>query len=263
MLHLVKRVYKYIVPHDARVCLLEYLIFSHPLRMFNTLLFQARDAFSKKHAPLTCTKKITILIPTLSKGKQLDHLPALKNLLKNYLSRQTYANYEALVYCDGRNEMVEQMVAALGDDRIKVYSTERTLAKWGHPQTRMGIALATGDFFVRLNDDNKPNRRYLETLVSGFNDDVGFVYGRVIYNGEARKVHDGCLKWSFVIPGDRSGVLKTGNIDCMNYMVKTTLAKKYIEQWDDSFAADWVFISALIKDGVRSRFINSIIGEKI
>jgi hypothetical protein len=233
--------------------------------MLNTLCYQLKDIFlgrTRDKIYLKGDKKVSILIPTLSSGKQADHLPKLKKLLSEYLPLQTYTNYEALVYCDGRNAMVEDMVKSLCDERIKIFFTENTLAKWGHPQTRLGINSANGDYFVRLNDDNKPYLNYLNTLVCGFEQNVGLVYGRVIFKGDAREAHNTSLKYSFVIPSDREGVLRPDNIDCMNFMVKTKWAKKYVEYWNDSFAADWVFIEAMLKDGIKTKFVDRIIGDK-
>jgi len=206
--------------------------------------------------------KVSIIIPTLSKGKQADHLEMLRDLLSLHLPRQTYQNFEAFVYCDGLNPEVESMIRGLKDDRIKVLATETTLGKWGHPQTRLGIAAATGDYFVRMNDDNIPWPNYLETLVSGFGPGVGIVYGRIIYKGEARRAHSRALMKSFVIPADKKGSLEHMNIDLMNYMVRLDLAKQNIQYWDDSYAADWVFLDALLRQGARVVFEDKLIGEK-
>jgi cellulose synthase/poly-beta-1,6-N-acetylglucosamine synthase-like glycosyltransferase len=265
MVGVIKKVYKFIVPYKLRMELIEFFTFWYPVRFFNTLRYQVKDTFLKitrKDILLKGDNKVSILIPTLSKGKQADHLPKLKKLLSTYLPQQTFNHYEALVYCDGRNEMVEAMVKSLCDDRIKIFYTDNTLAKWGHPQTRMGITLATGEYFVRLNDDNKPYKNYIQSLVSGFDQKIGVVYGRVIYKGDARKAHDSSLMKSFVIPGDREGGLRITNIDCMNYMVKTDLAKKYVEHWNDKFEADWFFIEAMLLDGIKAKFIDRIIGDK-
>ena len=231
----------------------------------NTCLFQIRDIikwFSKTKKPTDAQKKISIIIPTLSKDEHAGHLPMLKRLLSVYLTRQSHKNYEALVYCDGPNQKVEKMVSSLNDPRISVYSTDTTIGKWGHPQTRMGIEKAAGDFFVRMNDDNKPYRHYLQTLINGFDRDTGVVYGRIIYKGEARRAHDVGMWRSFIKPSDKDGTLRKNNLDCMNYMVRSELAKQYVSSWNDNFDADWRFLEAMLKNGVRVRFVDRIIGEK-
>ena len=87
-------------------------------------------------------------------------------------------------------------------------------------------------------------------------------HGRVIFNGAARVYHYSSLANSFVVPGDKNGELRFCNIDCMCFMTRMELAKKYIKYWDDTFAADWLFISTLSKNGVKTKFIDKIIGEK-
>lgn len=209
-------------------------------------------------------RKISLIIPTLSKGKQSDHFPKLKKLLSEYLPKQTYKNYEANVWCDGPNEKVEKMVMSLHDERIKVYSSKETIGLWGMPQTRQGIEMAEGDFFVRMNDDNIPYKNYLQTLIEGFEEGVGIVYGRVIFRGEARRRWGFVFKEanSFILPKDKEGTLCMGNIDCMNYMVRMDLAKSFVNNWINKEVADWNFIETLLKNNVKAVFINKIIGEK-
>ena len=216
---------------------------------------------------------ISIVIPTLSKGIQEDHLPILRRLLSEHLPNQTYNDYEAIVYCDGPNEKVEEMVASLDDSRIRIYSTPETLGKWGHPQTRMGIELAEGDYFVRMNDDNYPYETYLETLKSGFREGIGIVYARVLFKGDARKRHERIFKGRSyegvknelkdTVPRDKAGTLSSCNIDCMNYMTRMNLSKRFAASWDDSFNADWKFIEKLLEEDTKHLFVDRIIGDKL
>jgi SAM-dependent methyltransferase len=235
-----------------------------PYKNLKTWLRQIKSFLSYLRFNLqdTSNKKVSIIVPTLSKGLQADHLFKLKKLLSVYLPNQTHKNYEVIVYCDGPNDMVRRLVASLKDKRIKLYSTDNPLEKWGQPQTRLGVNLATGDFFVRVNDDNKPYRYYLQSLVSAFDCDTGIVYGRVIFKGAARKTHNLALCDSFVIPQDKTGELKYMNIDSFCYMVRMDLVKEHIESWDDTYTADWFFLAALLKNGVKYKFIDRIIGEK-
>jgi len=216
---------------------------------------------------------ISVNIPTLAQGSQKDHLITLKRLLSEYLPQQTYPHYEAIVYCDGPNEEVNKMVGLLKDKRIKLYSSERTLSLIGHPQTREGIKRAEGDYLVRMNDDNNPFPLYLETLLGGFDEDVGVVYGRVVFKGAARRQHGNVftnkfhrqipndLK-AFILPRDHKHSVKHTNIDCMNYMVRMDLAKKLVDAWSDEFHADWLFLEALIKTGASMKFIDQLLGAK-
>jgi hypothetical protein len=126
----------------------------------------------------------------------------------------------------------------------------------------MGIAAAAGNFFVRMNDDNKPYKNYLQTLINSFEEEDGLAYGRVVFKGEARRAHRASLVHSFVIPGDKIGELRLRNIDCMNYMIRMDIARQYVDSWDDGYGADWNFVEAMLKNGVKARFCDKIIGEK-
>lgn len=237
-----------------------------PRKYLNTWRYKISDCIASTSLDLKSQglnqQKVSVVIPTLSKNRHLKHLLSLEKLLVRYLPNQDHKNYEAIVWCDGFNKKVEDLVNKLNDDRIKIYHTDSFIGKHGHPQTRLGIDVATGDFFVRINDDNRPYKNYLSSLVEGFNQEIGIVYGRIIYKGQARKVHSNSLSDSFVIPGDKKGELKRRNVDCMCYMVKMDLAKRYINYWDDRFAADWFFLEALLTNKTKSKFIDRIIGEK-
>ena len=109
---------------------------------------------------------VSILIPTLAKGAHAGRLAPLKALLGQHLPTQSHQDYEAIVYCDGRNNDVERMIAGLADLRIRVYWTADTdNSAWGHPQTRRGIDVARGDYFVRINDDSGCIRTQLIQLI--------------------------------------------------------------------------------------------------
>jgi len=212
------------------------------------------------------------VIPTLSRGSQAGHFSKLKKLLSIYLPQQTYSNYEALVVCDGPNKEVEDMVESLNDDRVKAFETREYTGKWGHPQTRLGIRKARGEYFVRLNDDNKPYPRYLESLKNGFSENIDVVYCRVVFKGEARETHkvnfegeyrDGVRNdYEYIMPRDREGTLAKCNIDCMNYMVRICHAKQHVDSWTDSYTADWSFLESILEEEPEVKFIDQVLGEK-
>ncbi len=241
------------------------MVFSRIKKLLHTYLYQVRDillSIFNASAFIAIDEKISIIIPTLSKGEHVDHLPKLKKLLSIYLPSQSYKNYEVLVYCDGLNEAVKDMVKSLNDNRIKIYLPENTTGKWGNQRIRMGISGATGSPCVILNDDYKPYKSYLQALINGFDQDTGIVYGRVIFKGEARERHFSNLKNSYVIPNDKKGDLRLTNLDMCCCMVRMSLAKRYVDFLDDSNSGDWNFIEALLKSGVKARFVDKIIGDK-
>jgi cellulose synthase/poly-beta-1,6-N-acetylglucosamine synthase-like glycosyltransferase len=223
------------------------------------------DSRNGREAPDRTAQRplVSILIPTLAKGSHAGRLATLKELLGRHLPAQSHQDYEAIVYCDGRNDDVERMIAELDDSRIRVYWTADTdHSAWGHPQTRCGIDVARGDYFVRVNDDNRPYPEYLHTLLRGFSEDTGISYARVVFKGEARKAYSYLLRGSYVIPRDRFGALENGNIDCLCYMVRMDLARRYREHWGDIYAADWRFLEAMLADGVKANYVNRLIADK-
>lgn len=267
-----------------------YRLYSLILEMqliFNTWRYEFKHwvqvlffAYRRKLKAEVCQSKlVSVIIPAvgesnLSNSQQEYYFSVLKKLVYDYLPNQTYKNYEAIVYCDGPNKKVQYLCACLNDPRIKVYVLEKETNLFGHPQTRQGIMIAKGDFFVRMNCDNHPYSEYLETLLNGFEEDIGVVYARTIFKGKARQFHkmdfvknkfggvSNDFK-AFLLPRDKYGILKCTNIDCMNYMVRMDLAKKYVNSWDDRFAADWFFIASLLENGVKAKFIDRLIGDKL
>jgi glycosyltransferase involved in cell wall biosynthesis len=238
-------------------------------RSVATLGIQAQSGLANYRHGDNCADRaahgslVSILIPTLARGRHAGRLATLQTLLAQHLPAQTYQDYEAIVYCDGQNREVERMIAELDDSRIRVYSTaDAAESAWGHPQTRLGIDVALGEYFVRINDDNRPYPEYLRTLVEGFSGDTGISYGRVVFKGDARKAYSDLLRGSYVIPRDRHAVLENGNIDCLCYMVRMGLARRYRDFWGDMYAADWRFLEAMLADGVRANFVNRLIADK-
>lgn len=261
------------------------LILEIPL-IFNTWRYEFKHwvqvplfVYRRKSKVEVCQSRlVSVIIPAVGEGnlsnsQQAYYFSVLKKLLCKYLPNQTYKNYEAIVYCDGPNKKAEHFVNNLGDPRVKFQALEKETNLFGHPQTRQGVMVAKGDFFVRMNCDNRPYPEYLETLLNGFEEDIGVVYARVIFKGKARQFHKADFVKknfggipndfkAFLFPRDKYGILKCANIDCMNYIVKMDLAKKYVNFWNDKFEADWFFIEALLQGGVKFKFVDKLIGYK-
>jgi len=90
--------------------------------------------------------------------------------------RQSYANWEAIVVCDGREESTAARIASLGDSRIRCvqrprngpYPT-RAPARWQvagtHPFNE-GFALAQGSWIAPIDQDDKWTDDHLEVLLA-------------------------------------------------------------------------------------------------
>lgn len=223
------------------------------------------------------TKSVSIIIPIRGEDNTPRHLRQkelrdLKKLLCHYLPEQTHKNYEAIVYCDGPNKKVEQFINNLKDSRFKVYALKKQTGLWGNPQTQQGAFIAKGDYFVRMDCDNHPYHEYLNSLIAAFDDKVGIVYGRIVVKRKSRRYYRKFFidkvggisneMEAFILPRDMQGAIKVTNIDFMNYMVRTELARKYVDAFC-GYAADYCFAERLLKEGIKFKFIDKLIGAKL
>lgn len=207
---------------------------------------------------------VSIVIPTLCAGPHVHRIYALERLLRRDLPAQSHTNYEALVISDGHNLDVAALVNALGDSRVRYAATEARTGFWGHPATRLGLDMARGDYFVRMNDDNRPYHDFLANLLSGFCDDVEVTYARVVFANEARRFWAPYFadRWSYILPSDHMDHLHSDNIDCMNVMVSIGAAKARADAWNDAIDADWRFLEAVLNGGAKCAFVDRLIGQK-
>lgn len=216
---------------------------------------------------------VEVLVPfpgegRIAKKKYKYYLNSLKKLIELYLPRQTHGRFLATVFCDSENQSVKEYVESIGDPRIRYKTTDGKESNWGHAQTRLGIIQSEADFIVRLNCDNEPFPEYLEVLLSGFEVGVAVSYARVVYAGAAILEHLPTFTQfpneleALILPKDRSGSLEFRNIDCMNYMVRCEVAKRYSSCWGNNFVSDWDFIHNLSSSGERAVFLDRIIGYK-
>lgn len=100
---------------------------------------------------------------------------------------QTYANWEAIVVCDGRDEETASRIAALGDDRIRVVQRPRNgpyphvpEQRWkvagSHP-FNLAVALARGAWIAPLDQDDEWTADHLEVLLGAAESGAEVVYG--------------------------------------------------------------------------------------
>lgn len=237
------------------------------VRGFMTLVHQAYSAMrASVSAPpaTTSSSLVSIVIPTLCTGPHIHRIQALERLLRHDLPAQSHTNYEALVISDGPNPSVATLVNSIGDPRVRYAATKTRTGCWGHPATRLGLGLARGDYFVRMNDDNRPYKDFLASLLSGFRGGVEVTYARVVFANEARRFWAPYFvdRWTYIIPSDHMDHLHSDNIDCMNVMVSMGVAKARAAAWSDAIDADWHFLEAVLSGGAKCAFVDRLIGQK-
>ncbi len=184
-------------------------------------------------------RKVTIITPTF------DRLDSLKEAV-DCVIKQSYQNWEYFIVADGHDPRVRRLVQNLNDKRIKYLFTLHT-GYVGHLQRTFALKFAKGEFVFCLDDDNIIRRDYIEKMVDGFTDkETGYVVCQIDY-GDGR----------FIKP---QLPLRVGNIDMLNYMVRTDLAKK-VGGWIpfDLYEADYIFIAKISKIS-KGKFVPEILG---
>lgn len=101
---------------------------------------------------------------------------------------QTYANWEAIVVCDGRDAETAERIAALGDERLRCVQRPRNGPypaaaedRWhvaGTHPFNLGVALSRGAWIAPIDQDDEWERDHLEALLEGaFRSGAELVYG--------------------------------------------------------------------------------------
>jgi len=127
------------------------------------------------------------------------------------------------------------------------------------------MAMARGDYFVRMNDDNRPYHDFLASPLSGFREDFEGSYARVVFANKARQFWAPYFadRWSYILPSDHLDHLHSDNIDCINVMVSMGAAKARTDTADRiAIGADWRFLEAVLNGGAKCAFVDRLIGEK-
>jgi glycosyltransferase involved in cell wall biosynthesis len=145
---------------------------------------------------------------------------------------QTYQNWELLLAHDGPNEWYEKYIEVLDDPRIHLLFTEHRYNDYGHSLRDMAFKYLSpeSEYLVVTNGDNYYCPSFLQKMVDACGD-KDFAWCDLLHNYIDHKVMVSKLNFS--------------EIDCGNFMCRTSLAKKV--GWQSRMhAADWEFICSVI-----------------
>ena len=187
-------------------------------------------------------KKFSIIIPTYKRTELL-------NFAMNSVKDQNYENYEVIVCSDGYSKEDEECVLNMKDSRFTYDFIEKIqIDNFGHMQRNFVIPRCTGDYTIWLDDDNFFEKDYLLFSNNQINDDCGMLVFKI------KHLHG-------VLPiGDSK--LVHGNIDTLNVMVRTDLAK--VVKWGLKYDSDFYFIKEIEKLCLEKKlkivFFEKIIG---
>jgi glycosyltransferase involved in cell wall biosynthesis len=112
--------------------------------------------------------KITVCIPTF---QRVDILPfAIESVLQ-----QSYKNFELIICDDGSTDGTAELMSQYTDDRIKYIRHQQNIGKSNN--MRSGFDAASGEYFIKFDDDDRLTPNFLERTVAIFqqNPDIDFV----------------------------------------------------------------------------------------
>jgi len=139
-------------------------------------------------------KNLKFSIITPSHKYQSYFLDLYESLLK-----QTYTNWEWIVFLNGNFEIEQVPKAILDDKRVKVYSSYDSEERIGFIK-KQAFSYGTGDILVEVDHDDILTEDCLEELNIAFQDDeIGFVYSNnAIYQTEGEFVpYTSTLGWEY------------------------------------------------------------------
>jgi glycosyltransferase involved in cell wall biosynthesis len=177
------------------------------------------------------------------------------------VSEQIYANWEAVIVCDGRADETAGRIAALGDRRIRCVQRPRNgpypshePARWqvagSHPFND-AVALARGAWIAPIDDDDEWSADHLEVLVgAALSTRAELVYGvaRVIVAGEG-ETYFGAWPPASGDFGFQAAIYHSA--------LKTFLYDANAHMVDE--ASDWNLARRMIEAGVKFEFVEQAV----
>lgn len=97
--------------------------------------------------------KITITIPTYNRANLLPF--AIESVLQ-----QTYQDFELIVCDDGSSDDTPNLMSQYTDNRIKYIRHQQNVGKSNN--MRAGFEAATGEYFIKFDDDDRLTPEFLE-----------------------------------------------------------------------------------------------------
>ena len=144
---------------------------------------------------------------------------------------QTNKNWKCIIYCDGQNSHISNIVNQFNDDRIKYTFSEKNTGFWGHFNRIDSLNMIDTDFFIQtsVQDYYLPNTVDLILKYS----DYDFIHFNCIHNHFEYEILD-------TLP-------HIGDIDWGCYAVKTAVGKSIGISRPEYSGCDGLFAEELAK----------------
>jgi hypothetical protein len=177
--------------------------------------------------------------------------------------RQTYENWEAVVVGDALDDVTEERLKALGDDRIRFWNLsfrgpypEDRRTRWqviGTPAMNAATAAAEGRWIAPLDDDDEFDDDHIEVLLRAAQaEHAELAYGRmrVVVEGT-----EGCTEFGAWPPRSTDfgfqGALYHAGLKEFGYDMNAWLVDE---------AGDWNLARRMWDAGVRFAFVDRVVG---
>lgn len=175
--------------------------------------------------------------------------------------RQTHANWEAIVVCDGRDEETAARVAALGEPRIRClqrprngpypeHAPDRWKVAGVHPFNQ-AVAYARGAWIAPLDQDDEWTDDHLQVLLAaaaGSGAEVVYGVGRVHVAG-AGETYFGAWPPALADFGFQTAIYH-GGLAALLYDVNSHLVGE---------PADWNLARRMLEGGVAFEFVDRVV----
>jgi hypothetical protein len=203
---------------------------------FEKIVCRNEGYLIRKYDHLQEKKTVHVIVPTYNRNKNLCNLLA-------YIECQTHRDIIVHVISDGPNEIAKRIVEEFnGDIKFEYSCLPEHEGNFGSlPRIKALENLPDGDLVVFIDDDNIVKENYIEMLLNPFRRN-----NPNLVMSMCQIQHNLCG----VIPQKQEVVF--GQIDSLNIMVKTEIAKKHRGKWmqiGEKIDHDFKFIEACSKEG--------------
>lgn len=194
--------------------------------------------------------KVSIITPTHNRHSWLI------SCIEQVKNQDTHILFEHIVVSDGVDE---QVVKICDYYKIRCACIEKEVnngTSKGHKARDVGISMATGQFILLWDDDNIYYRNAISLFISEIKN-----YDILVCNirYRVRRPYPHLYK---DMPENWNGQFVKSNIDTMNVMVKSQLAKTM--HWTNSsdYAGDYYWLKSLENCGAKIGYCNEYVGIK-
>jgi hypothetical protein len=140
---------------------------------------------------------------------------------------QTNPNWKCIIYNDGQNDFIRNVVNKYNDSRISYYESENVTGFWGHHNRKKALDLVNTDFLIQTSIQDYYIPTAVDDILSQTNNN-----DLILFN---------CLHNHF-----KYSVLycepMVGKVDWGSHAIRTSIAKEVGIRFPESSTSDGIFV---------------------